>query len=102
MFTPAWYFGALAIGAAAGLAGDKWSLGFVKETEDQVIQHLELHLDRIPKQDKATLAIIRQIKQDEAEHARAVEKMGAEELSKPVKSLMRMAAKVMTTVADYL
>ena len=102
LFAPLWYFGALAIGAAAGAAGDRWSLGFVRETEDQVVEHLESHLARVPLKDKATLAIIEQIKRDEAEHAQQARQAGAAELPRPVRSLMRAAAKVMTTTANYL
>ena len=102
LLAPLWYFGALAIGAAAGVAGDRWSLGFVKETEDQVVEHLESHLAGVPLKDKTTLAIIERIKRDEAEHAQAARQAGAAELPQPVKSLMRMAAKVMTTTANYL
>ena len=100
--TPFWYLGALAIGAAAGIAGDRWSLGFVKETEDQVVKHLESHLARISRQDRATAAIIEQIKQDEAEHAQTAEHAGPTELPRTVKSLMRMASRVMTGTANYL
>ncbi len=102
LFAPMWYFGALAIGVAAGAAGDRWSLGFIKETEDQVVEHLESHLGRVPLKDRTTLAIIEQIKRDEAEHAREAQQAGAAELPRPVKSLMRMTAKVMTTAANYL
>ncbi len=101
LLAPLWYAGSFAIGAAAGLAGDRWSLGFVKETEDQVVRHLESHLTEAPVRDKATLAVIEQIKRDETEHASAAEQAGAHELPRPVKSLMRMTAKVMTTTAYY-
>ena len=102
LLAPLWYTGALAIGAAAGLAGDRWSLGFVKETEDQVVEHLDSHLAKAPASDKATLAIIKQIRYDETEHANAAEQAGAHELPQPIKSLMQMTAKVMTTTAYYL
>ena len=98
---PLWYAGSFVIGAAAGLAGDRWSFGFVKETEDQVVKHLNSHLAKTPVRDKATLAIIEQIKRDETEHAYAAELAGAVELPVPVKQLMRMTSKVMTTTAYY-
>ncbi len=101
LLAPLWYAGSFAIGTAAGLAGDRWSLGFVKETEDQVVRHLDSHLAKAPVRDKTTLAIIEQIKRDETEHASAAERAGGRELPQPVKSLMRMTAKVMTTTAYY-
>ena len=102
IFTPLWYVGSFTIGTIAGLAGNRYSFGFVKETEEQVVEHLDSHLAKAPVHDKATLAIIEQIKQDEGEHARAAAQVGACELPKPIKSLMRMSAKIMTTTAYYL
>ena len=100
LLTPLWYLGAFGIGLAAGkLAGDKVSLGFVVETERQVEAHLESHLGRLPASDTASRAIVAQMKEDEVRHAVDAQKAGGVELPAPVKGLMRMAAKVMTTVA---
>jgi len=97
---PLWYAGAFAIGFAAGkLGGDKVSLGFVVETERQVEAHLQSHLDRLPVDDLASRAIVSQMKADEVRHAVEAQSAGAVELPTPVKGLMRLAAKVMTTVA---
>ena len=98
--TPLWYAGAFGIGLAAGtLAGDRVSLGFVVETERQVEAHLQSHLDRLPASDVTSRAIVAQMKDDEVRHAVDAQKAGGVELPAPVKGLMRMAAKVMTTVA---
>ena len=102
LLAPLWYAGSFSIGVIAGLAGDRWSLGFVKETEDQVVRHLESHLARAPVRDRATLAVIEQIRRDEAEHARDAEAAGGAPLPQPVRELMRMTAKVMTETAYYL
>ena len=102
LLAPLWYAGSFMIGAAAGLAGDRWSFGFVKETENQVIKHLDSHLVKTPANDKTTLAIIEKIKQDEDEHANTAEQAGARELPKPIKLLMQTTAKMMTTTAYYL
>lgn len=99
---PLWYAGSFAIGAAAGLAGDKWSLGFVAETEHQVIRHLEGHLARLSPQDAKSRAILEQMKEDEARHATVAIEHGAAEFPEPVKRLMRLTSKVMTTTAYYL
>ncbi|MFG6455305.1 2-polyprenyl-3-methyl-6-methoxy-1,4-benzoquinone monooxygenase [Roseateles sp. BYS96W] len=96
---PLWWIGAFAWGGAAGLAGDRWSLGFVVETERQVEAHLASHLDLLPPGDAASRAIVEQMKQEEAEHAAAALAAGAAPLPAPVRGLMRLAAKVMTTVA---
>lgn len=99
---PLWWGGAFAWGSLAGLAGDRWSLGFVVETERQVEAHLAGHLDRLPANDAASRAIVEQMKREEAEHADAALARGALPLPAPVKGLMRAAAKVMTTVAHRI
>ncbi len=99
---PLWYAGSFAIGAAAGLVGDKWSLGFVAETEHQVIRHLEGHLARLSPQDTKSRAILEQMKQDEAHHATVAIEHGAAEFPGPVKQLMQLTSKVMTTTTYWL
>ena len=96
---PLWYAGAFGIGLLAGRLGDAVSLGFVVETERQVEQHLESHLDKLPAADLPSRAIVRQMKADEARHAVAAEQAGAAELPAPVRWMMRAAAKVMTLTA---
>jgi ubiquinone biosynthesis monooxygenase Coq7 len=99
---PLWYLGSFLIGAAAGLAGDKWSLGFLAETERQVVRHLENHLVRLPAADAKSRAILAQMKEDEAKHATTALEAGAAELPEPVKRLMRLASRVMTETAYYI
>jgi len=96
---PVWYAGALSFGVFAGKLGEEWSLGFLAETERQVEAHLDSHLLVLPETDAHSRAIVSQMKTDEAEHAKMAERLGARELPVPVKSAMRLAAKVMTTVA---
>ena len=102
LLNPLWYAGAFGIGLAAGLAGDRWSLGFVVETERQVEQHLAGHLDRLPAGDAPSRAIVEQMKRDEAEHAEAAEQSGARSLPAPVRLAMRLAARVMTQTAHHI
>lgn len=99
LLNPLWYTGALAIGLAAGKAGDAWNLGFLMETERQVEAHLQGHLERLAPQDARTRAVIEAMQRDEIGHARTAAALGARELPWFVKSAMRAAAKVMTTVA---
>ena len=100
LLNPLWYAGAFAIGFAAGkIGGDQVSLGFVVETERQVEAHLQSHMDTLPAADAVSRAIVAQMKADEMAHAQMAMKAGAVELPAPVKSVMKMAAKVMTTVA---
>jgi len=99
---PLWYAGSFAIGATAGLVGDKWSLGFVAETEHQVIRHLAGHLARLSPQDAKSRAILDQMKEDEAHHATVAIEHGAAEFPEPVKQLMRLTSKAMTTTAYWL
>ena len=102
LLNPLWYAGAFTIGLVAGRAGDALSLGFVVETERQVERHLEGHLNRLPPDDAASQAIVRQMKDDEARHAASASAAGAAELPLPVRWAMRAAARVMTTTAHYL
>ena len=98
--SPIWYLGSLSIGAVAGLAGDKWSLGFVKETEDQVVRHLEEHLGKLPVNDDSSRAILEQMMIDETHHADVAVKAGAARLPLPIKKiLMPLMSKVMTKTA---
>jgi ubiquinone biosynthesis monooxygenase Coq7 len=99
LLNPLWYAGAYTFGRIAGRFGDPTSLGFVVETERQVEAHLDGHLDSLPKNDLVSRAIVSQMKADEVEHAHQAMEKGAIELPGPVKSLMKAAAKVMTTVA---
>lgn len=99
LLNPLWYAGSFAIGALAGLAGDGWSLGFLKETENQVEAHLEDHLGRLPGADERSNAILAQMKEDEAKHAEMAEASGAYELPEPVRQGMRLAANFMKAIA---
>jgi 3-demethoxyubiquinol 3-hydroxylase len=102
LLNPLWYAGAFGIGLVAGRLGTATSLGFVVETERQVEAHLASHMERLPVGDQASRAIVSQMKDDEARHAREAQRGGAAELPRPVKALMKVAARVMTTVAHRL
>jgi ubiquinone biosynthesis monooxygenase Coq7 len=96
---PIWYAGSFAIGLVAGLAGDKWSLGFVAETEKQVENHLESHLEKLPAEDQRSRAIVDQMRIDEIDHGQAAISAGGADLPELVKRLMQTISKVMTTTA---
>ena len=102
LFNPLWYAGSFAIGAAAGAIGDKWSLGFVAETEHQVVRHLASHLEKLPEEDFQSRAILTQMKEDEQHHATTAMAAGAAILPAPVKSLMHVMGKVMTSTVYYV
>ncbi len=103
LLNPLWYAGAFGIGLVAGrVGGDALSLGFVVETERQVEAHLAGHMDRLPKNDAPSRAIVAQMKKDEAQHADAALQAGGAELPLPVRGLMRLAARVMTGTAHYI
>ena len=103
LLNPLWYAGAFGIGWLAGrVGGDKLSLGFVVETERQVEAHLASHMNRLPAGDAASRAIVAQMKEDEAHHAREAAAAGGTPLPAPVRGLMRLAAKVMTTTAHRI
>lgn len=96
VLNPVWYAGSLAMGVAAGLAGDKWNLGFLAETEKQVGAHLQSHLQSLPAQDAKSRAIVEQMFTDEMLHAELAQNLGGEELSFPVRVLMKRLSKIMT------
>jgi len=99
LLNPLWYAGALTIGVVAGKFGDRWNLGFLAETERQVEAHLSGHMERVPHQDGRSLAILDQMRKDEAGHADTAVALGAAELPAPARLAMKLASKVMTTVA---
>jgi ubiquinone biosynthesis monooxygenase Coq7 len=102
LLNPFWYAGSFAIGALAGLAGDKWSLGFVVETERQVEHHLDGHLDEISLKDEKTRAILLEMKADEIHHADVAKSAGGAALPAPVKLAMKLSSKVMTRTVYWI
>jgi ubiquinone biosynthesis monooxygenase Coq7 len=102
LLDPLWYAGSFAIGALAGLAGDRHSLGFVAETERQVERHLDGHLGELPADDARSRAIIEQMRADERAHGEMAQAAGGVTLPRPVQSLMRTTARIMTTTARWI
>jgi len=102
LLNPFWYTGSLAIGAVAGLLGDRWNLGFLAETERQVGQHLQSHLDRLPPQDQKSRAIVAQMYADEVGHAGMASSLGGAELPQPVRLAMKLNSKVMTGTSYWV
>lgn len=99
---PLWYIGSFGIGVAAGLCGDKFSLGFLEETERQVTQHLDGHLDRLANDDPKTKAIVDKMQQDEIRHADTAKAAGAKELPLWIKKTMKATAKIMTGTSAWI
>jgi len=102
ILNPFWYAGSFAIGAIFGSFGEKTSLGFVEETEKQVVKHLEKHLDKVSKNDVETIEILKTMRADEDEHAQEASENGGESLSEPTKKIMSLTAKVMTSSSEYI
>lgn len=102
VLNPLFYAGSFALGAVSGLLGDKWNLGFLAETERQVVRHLEGHLERLPHDDQKSRAIVEQMRHDEARHATSAINHGGAELPGPVKAAMKASSKVMTETAYWL
>ena len=100
--TPVWYLGSYTIGAATGMLGDKWSLGFISETEKQVVQHLDEHLSRLPEQDQKSREILLKMREEEAMHDKTAQDAGAYELPKPAKLAMHAVSKIMTRTAYWI
>lgn len=102
LLNPVWYAGAFLIGFTAGKMSDRISLGFMAETERQVEQHLNTHLERLPQADQASRAIVAKMRDDEVAHAQAAQQAGGAELPLLARRLMRAAARVMTSTAYYI
>lgn len=102
LLNPVWYIGSFTLGAIAGALGDKWNLGFLEETEQQVSAHLQNHLDQLDESDIKTRTIINQMQAEEIVHANTANELGASELPNPIKAGMKLASKVMTKTAYYI
>lgn len=102
VLNPLWYSGSLAIGACAGLLGDKWNLGFLAETERQVGAHLQSHLGKLPENDVKSRAVVQQMYTDETRHSEMAVGLGGVELPLPVKLVMQLGGKVMTRTAYWV
>lgn len=102
LLNPLWYVGSLTLGVVAGTFGDRWSLGFLAETERQVEAHLNSHLDILPSGDSKSRAIVKQMRLDEARHADKVVQLGAAQLPKPLQYMMTLLSKLMTRVAYWV
>ena len=102
LLNPLFYAGSFAIGAAAGLLGDRWSLGFLAETERQVVEHLSGHLDQVPAEDAKSRAILEQMREDEGRHATSALEHGAAELPETAKRAMRVASGIMTRTTFWV
>ncbi len=99
---PVWFFGSFTIGSLAGFIGDRWNLGFVVETENQVVTHLDGHLQEISERDLKSRAVLEQMREDEVHHASVANHAGAAELPTPVKKIMQLCSKVMTKTAYWI
>lgn len=102
LLNPVWYLGSFTLGAVAGVIGDKWNLGFLAETEQQVSAHLSSHLKALPIEDVKTRSIIEQMQVDEMSHAQEAINLGAAELPITIKNLMKISSKIMTSTAYYV
>lgn len=102
LLNPLWYAGSFALGAAAGLLGDRWNLGFLAETERQVVAHLDGHLERLPAADTKSRSIVEQMRDDEARHATSALRHGGTALPDPVRRAMALSSRVMTGTAYWI
>lgn len=100
--SPFWYVGSFSIGVMAGIIGDNWSLGFIAETERQVIKHLKSHLDLLPPEDKRSVAILQKMESDEAKHRDEAIESGGRELPEPIKQMMGLVSKIMVKTAYWI
>ena len=102
LLNPLWYAGSFTLGTIAGIAGDRWNLGFVAETEKQVVAHLEGHLGTLSQEDQRSKEVLSQMKLDENEHAQSAIDAGANPLPSPIKKIMGLTASIMTKTAHWI
>lgn len=102
LLDPLWYAGSFALGLVSGAAGDRWSMGFLAETEAQVERHLDGHLQRLPADDRRSRAVLEQMRADEQRHGALGRSLGGDELPLPVKAAMKLASRVMTRTAYWV
>ncbi|HQW52897.1 MAG TPA: 2-polyprenyl-3-methyl-6-methoxy-1,4-benzoquinone monooxygenase [Acinetobacter sp.] len=102
LLNPIWYGLSYGMGAIAGIAGDQYSLGFVAETERQVSQHLQEHLQQLPEHDQRSRQILEQMNQDELHHRDTALHAGGVELPSGVRMTMTAISKIMTKTSYYL
>ncbi|MEY4729874.1 MAG: 2-nonaprenyl-3-methyl-6-methoxy,4-benzoquinol hydroxylase [Pseudomonadota bacterium] len=102
LLNPLWYAGSFALGVASGVLGDKWNMAFLAETERQVEGHLVKHLDRLPVQDRQSRAVVEQMRADEARHAQTAMNHGPADMPEPVKRVMQLGSKVMTSTSYWV
>ena len=102
LLTPIFYVGAWTMGVASSLAGDKWSMGFLVETERQVEAHLDRHLEKLPAADARTRAVIEQMREDEIQHGNRGLEAGAASLPPPLKAAMRLSSRLMTSTTYWV
>jgi ubiquinone biosynthesis monooxygenase Coq7 len=102
LLNPLWYAGSLALGYAAGRLGERWNLGFLAETERQVEQHLQAHIEKLGGRDAKTRAVIEGMQREEAGHRRTAEGLGARDLPDSARRGMRLAARFMTTLSYWI
>ena len=97
-----WYGLSFGIGAIAGIAGDKYSLGFVAETERQVSMHLQHHISQLPEQDHRSRKILVQMNEDELQHRDTALNAGGVDLPVPIKMTMTAISKLMTKTSYFI
>ena len=102
LFNPFWYGGAVLTGLLAATAGDRWSLGFVAETEKQVEQHLDEQIERLPPTDAESRRLLTQMREDEIRHGAEAVQAGGSPLPAPIPPLMTAAANLMRWVAGRI
>ncbi len=102
LLNPLWYAASLALGYASGRLGERWNLGFLAETERQVEQHLQRHIEKLGGRDAKTRAVIESMQREEAGHRRTAEELGARELPEPARHGMRLAARLMTALSYWI
>ena len=102
VLNPLWYAGSFGLGVVSGVLGDKWSMGFLVETERQVERHLDEHLARLPASDVKSRKVLEAMREDEIRHANSGEQHGAMPLPQPIVAAMRFTSRLMTRTAYWV
>ena len=102
LLDPLYYAGSFTLGSVAALISDGTSLGFVEETEKQVVEHLKKHLKEMSPDDKKSREILERMLEEEEIHGQEAKDHGSKDLPAPVKGMMTVTSKIMTTLSRYI
>ena len=102
ILSPLFFVASAGVGAITGLLGDRISLGFVEATEDQVVEHLDRHIEALPEADHRSREILESIRQDEFKHGEKAIDSGGVRYPAYARQIMTLASRLMTETSKHI